>query len=93
MRLLWLHYTGTHSRYILLLELGERDGKICGIETKVIDSNAKSKIRSAATTLAELPFDKRMTWIREYCPQAMGGYKEILKHNAQIISTYPIDVK
>lgn len=90
MKLLWLLYRGRQSRYILLLELGEFNGKICGIDTKKINDRDRIVILSAAKTLENMQLRRLVAWVKRHCPGAMAGYREIFKEKAQIMSTHAI---
>lgn len=78
-------------RYILLLELGRRDNKICGLETKHVRDGDRKKILSLRPMLNKLSLDKKLTWLKNNCPNTMQAYKEIYESNISVISTHPIE--
>lgn len=91
MQLLWLHYRGKNTRYILCLELARQNGKIYCIETSKIDPGARNKIISARNLLSNLSLDKQIAWLKQYCPTAMLGFKTLKELNANIIQTHKVN--
>ena len=90
MRILWLLYRGKNSRYILLLELGEHNGKLCGIDTSKINDRDRAIIMSSSRSLRDMTLQKRVAWIKKHCKGAMAGYREIHKYNAQEVSAHEV---
>jgi hypothetical protein len=91
MELIYLLYkaVGKPARYILLLNLGERDGKICGLLTDAVSDGERENIMSQANRLAGLSLERKIEWLRTHIPHAFrAGYRQIHKHNTQIISTH-----
>jgi hypothetical protein len=93
MNLLYLYYqaAGKNPRYILLLELGERNGNYSGITTEAISDGDRARVIQQAPRLAGLSLERRIEWLRTHCPVAFRqGFREIKHANATVISRYPI---
>lgn len=93
MELLHIHYhaKGKTLRYLLLLYLGQRSDKICGIVTESIGDPEKQKIVENKERLSHLSFDRQLEWIRANCPTAYrNGYREIFNSNITIVERHSI---
>jgi hypothetical protein len=96
MEILYVYYAvaGKPARYILLLYLGEHNGKLSGIATDAISNGDRQRILSQATRLAGLSLERKLEWLRTHCPEAIrNGYRAIHKHNISIISRHPIQAR
>lgn len=93
MELIYLHYhaAGKPSRYILLLSLGQRNGKYSGIATDVISDGDRTKIVQQADRLSGLSLERKIEWLRTHCPVAFkAGFREIHIQNCTILSNHPL---
>lgn len=89
MNLLYLRYKD--GRLFLLLELGERNGKYCGITTEAVSDGDRARVMQQAPRLAGLSLERRIEWLRTHCPVAFrNGYREIHKANGTVVSRHPI---
>jgi hypothetical protein len=90
MELLWLYYTGLKSsRYVLFLELGVRDGKMCGLDADKIKDSEKKKIINGVDGLS---LGSAIRWIRANCPQVFrSAYRELVIERVRIESRHKID--
>jgi len=76
---------------MLLLKLGQHAGKTVGILTDSIGDRDRLAIRQSINTLAGLSLERRVAWLRSFCPAAYRtGYREIHNNNLHIIHTYPL---
>ena len=93
MELFWVYYQGSKStKYILLLHLGDKDGKHCGLDTKFITEADNKIIYSFITELHNLSLGKKLSWIKEKLPKSYKhAYKKLNKNNSTIIEKYPIN--
>jgi len=65
MKLLWIYYSGGKSlRYLLLLHIGSRKNKYCGLETALIPDQEIKIIRSSIKELDNLSLDKRYNGLK-----------------------------
>jgi len=93
MELLWIYHQGNKgSRYILILYLGDKETKYCGLETQFIVEADNKIIRSSIAELHKLSLDKKLLWIKEKCPKSYkNAYKELKKDNSTIVEKYSIN--
>jgi putative cell wall-binding protein len=93
MELFWIYYQGNKgSRYILILYLGDKETKYCGLEAQFIVEADNKIIRSSIAELHKLSLGKKLLWIKEKCPESYkNAYKELKKDNSTIIKKYPIN--
>lgn len=88
MELVYVKYT-PKDRNILLVELGSRNNKICGLLAEKVSDGERAKILSARTILDALSVDRKIQWLKDHCPVAYKtAYREIHNSNAQIISRH-----
>ena len=93
MELLHIHYhaRGKQHKYLLLLYLGQRPGKTCGVVTEGVSESEKNTILKNKETLSEMSLDKCIEWLKAYSPTAyQGHYREIHNHNITIVNRYKI---
>lgn len=92
MKLLNIHYhaKGKTPKYLLLLYLGQRNEKICGIETYHINDKEMAEIVRNSDVLSKLSLDRKIFWIKNNCPFGYKGYKEINSLNITILGEYNI---
>jgi len=90
MELLWLYYKGLkNSRYILFLQLGTHDGKICGLDAKKISDGERRKI---VHHISGVSLETAIHWLRANCPAALKtAYRELNIERTRIESRHPID--
>lgn len=89
MQLIHLRYKD--NRLFLLLLLGERNSKHCGIISQKITDSEREKIQNHMKYLEKVSLIDRLIWFKSYCPLALrNGYREISTTNATIIGTYQL---
>jgi hypothetical protein len=89
-----LHYIKylPDGRHFLMLYLGERNGKRCGIINEAISDRERITIRANSRRLSQLSLEARLEWIRSHIPNAYRkGYKEILLANSKVAKTYEVE--
>jgi len=93
MKLLWICYDSKKGlRYLLLMHIGSRENKYCGLETALVPDHETQTIRSSIKELNNLSLDKRIQWIRERCPIGFKkAYKELFINNSRIYNEYEIN--
>jgi hypothetical protein len=93
MKLLWIRYNGKKGlRYVLLLYLGSKENKYCGLETALVPDQEIQFIRSSAEKFGNLSLDKKIQWVKEKCPISFqNAYKELFINNSTIYNEYEID--
>lgn len=88
MDLVFIRYIPKNTN-VLLVELGAKNGKICGLLTNKTPDNERTKIVTAKNLLDGLNLTKKLAWIKKYCPVAYKlAYREIKSNNAIILSKY-----
>ena len=71
MDLIWARYQKDQGpSYYLLLRLGERDGKIIALDSKMISETDTGLIRRSLTRLKGLAFEEQMQWLKENLPMS-----------------------
>lgn len=91
MELLYILYkpANKQSKYLLLLPLGHRNGKLCGIETTKVTAGEVNRINANKARLSVLSLERKIEWIRNHCPHAYRhGFREIFDKNYKIISRH-----
>jgi len=89
MDLIYLNYK--NQKYILLLLLGERNNKYCGIISDMIGNSEREKIIQRSHELSRLSLDRKIEWFRSHCPISFkSGFREIYTKNAIIINRYQV---
>lgn len=72
-----------------MLYLGQRDGKMCGIETKNISNYDKDHLLKQKEKFKTLDLEHITSWIKTHTPEAYKkGYREIYLTNLKVINTY-----
>lgn len=90
MELVYLRYT-KDGRLILLLELGSRNNKICGLLSEKVPDHERAKITKARTLLDALSLPRKLQWLKEHCPVTYKtAYREVSNSNAEILSRHAI---
>lgn len=93
MELLHIHYHGKkrQHKYLLLLYLGQRPDKICGIVTDIISDKEKEAILKNKKILKGWPLDKCIEWLKTHAKGAYDkGYREIYNYNTTILKRYEL---
>jgi hypothetical protein len=88
-----LHYIKylPDGRHFLMLYLGEREGRRCGIVNDAISDVERIAIRANSRRLAPLSLEAKLEWIRSHTPHAYRkGYKEIALKNSIVDRTYQL---
>lgn len=90
MELVYLRYT-KDGRFVLLLELGNRNSKICGLLVEKVPDHERAKIVAARTVLDAFSLTRKLQWLKEHSPVTYKmAYREISNSNAEILSRHPI---
>lgn len=89
MELLYLNYKNS-TKYILLLYLGERHGKHCGLTNESISSSEAKLIKENYDLLAAMSIEERIGWCKQNCALFKQGYREIYTTNTAIINKYEL---
>lgn len=80
-----------NEKTILLLYLGQRSGKHCGILLNVISDSDRSEMVKKKTIINGLSFEDKLIYIKELAPTAFKiGYREIKLENGRIIEKHKI---
>ncbi len=88
MDIIYVRYIPKDTR-AALVELGSRDGKICGLVADKVPDHEREKIRDARTMLDAISVERKIGWLREHCPVAYrSAYREMRHINAQILSRH-----
>lgn len=89
MKLVLIRYK--NSKQLIVLKLGERSNKLCGILSESITNNERVIIQSVLTTLTAESLSNKINFIRKYCPQAYKtGYREFKLENTQVIEEHSL---
>lgn len=92
MELIFVRYVPKDSK-VLLVELGNRNNKICGLLAEKVPDGERKKILSASTVLDAMSVDRKLGWLRDHCPVAYRtAYREIHLKNAQVLSKHTMKV-
>jgi hypothetical protein len=90
MELVYVRYIPKDSK-ALLLELGTRNNKLCGLLADKVPDSERAKITSSRTILDALSVDRKILWLKDHCPISYRtAYREMHNHNAQVISRHTI---
>jgi hypothetical protein len=90
--LLYILYSSKNPKYLLLLPLGYRNGKLCALKTANVPKGEINKLRSSVKVLANLSLDQKLSWIKGHCPVAYKkAYRELDQSLFSIISKHPMD--
>ncbi len=91
MELMYIRYVPKNATY-LLLDLGKRNSKICGLLSEKVNDGERQRILSSTKVLDALSLPRKLQWLRDHCPQAFKtAYREIKVANAQILSHHKIN--
>ena len=84
-------YVGSNARNMVLLYLGDRNGKACCLETVKITDGDKHTINKSKTILAGLPLENKIRFILINCNNSyQQAYREISIGKLKIIKKYSI---
>lgn len=87
MRLVYTLYKD--SKYTLYLYLGQRNDKICLLESAFVSEEEAIKIRRKR--LNDLTLEQMLPWLKENCPNAYSkAYREIATENIKILNEYAV---
>ena len=89
MDLLQLNYNC--SRYILLLKLGEKENRICGLDSASLDKSTIETLKLNIKEIQKLDLWGKINWIKQNAPEAYGAYKEISLSKIKIENTIRIE--
>ncbi len=88
MDLVFVRYIPKDTR-MLLVDLGTRNNKLCGLVSEKVSDGERAKIMSARTILDAMSVDRKLQWLRDHCPIAYRtAYCEIHNGNAQVLSRH-----
>lgn len=88
MDLVYIRYIPKDTR-VLLVDLGSRNNKLCGLLAEKVSDGERARILSARTILDALSVDRKLQWLRDHCPVAYkSAYREIHSSNAQVLSRH-----
>jgi len=92
MKLLWILYKGKKTtRYLLFLNLGNRNGKLVGLDTSKIDNTSRAKMMGSRD-FQNLSLDAKIMWLKRHCPNAMAkAYRELYESNIKSRKEYKIE--
>lgn len=91
MELVHLRYL-KDGRLVLLLELGSRNNKMCGLLVAKVPDHERGKIMGSRSILDAFSLTRKLQWLKEHCPVTYkGAYREISNVNAEILSRHPIN--
>lgn len=80
------------TKYLLLVYLGTRSGKICGIKSDVISGGELAAVRASMKHLINTNLERRILWFKENCPISYKeGYRELDDGATSILYKYPIE--
>lgn len=89
MELVYVRFKG--NRYILVLEFGQRNNKLCGVVSEAVPDGERQKMMAARPQLETMSLERRIQWLRDHCPYSYKtAYREILTNNIEIISRHPV---
>lgn len=87
MRLVYTLYKD--SKYTLYLYLGQRNDKMCALESSLVSEEEAIRIRRKR--LGDLPLEQAISWLKENCPNAYSkAYREIALENVKILNEYAV---
>lgn len=88
MDLVYVRYIPKDTK-VLLVDLGSRNNKLCGLLAEKVSDGERARIMSARTILDALSVDRKLQWLRDHCPVAYkAAYREIHNSNAQVLSRH-----
>lgn len=91
MRLLSISYlSGAERKYAILLELGRRSDKICGLYSHLLPSPDVDKIMKVVPILEEYSLEDRLRWVREHITGFNEAYREITISKVEVEDTFEI---
>jgi hypothetical protein len=90
MKLLWCRYLSNPVSYILILELGRKDDKICCLVPDKLSREQVHLIRASLPQLQQMDLEGRQQWLRDQCPTAMQCYRSYKTSVLQVLREYPI---
>lgn len=91
MKLLWILYRGQkRTRYILFLSLGTRNGKVSGLDARLVDDASRQKLLGDKA-FRKLSLDAKLKWLKRYCPGTMkAAYRELRQDKIASSQEYKI---
>lgn len=91
MNLVYVRYIPKDTK-VLLVELGSRNNKLCGLLAEKVSDGERARIVKSQTILDALSVDRKLQWLRDHCPVAYkAAYREIHNANAQILSRHTMN--
>jgi hypothetical protein len=94
MELVYVKYVSKQAltKYLLLVYLGTRSGKICGIKSDVISGGELAAVRDNLKHLTNTNLERRILWFKENCPYSYKeGYRELEEGSTSILYKYPVE--
>lgn len=100
MRLLSISYfVDNVHKYAIMLEIGRRNDKICGLYSHLMPDSDVNKITKAAPIIDQLPLEdtggqqSRIRWLRENINSFDVAWREITADKVQIEDVFEIGKK
>ena len=91
MDLIWCRKNSKGSKYNLFLYLGDKGDMYYSIKSDGLSPVDISKIRSGSHHLDKLSIDRKIEWVKEYCPEAMNNFRTLKKKNWYILKRYKVN--
>lgn len=94
MELIYVKYVTKQAvtKYLLLVYLGTRSGKVCGIKSDLIGGSELTAVRDNLKHLMNANLERRILWFKENCPLSYKeGYRELEEGSTNILYKYPIE--
>jgi hypothetical protein len=92
MKLYWARYTkNSKSKYLLLLELGRKSGKILCLDTGKLSPDDKEFLRAKSNYMDSLNLDDKIRFLRDHRASAISAYKTINMSNIEIDRSYEVN--
>ena len=93
MKLAWIKYRNKQKqyKYKLFLYIGEKDAKLCLIDSAKVSQGEIGTIKSSMTKLRAMSTPRRIEWLKANVPNIFTtSYYTMSKVNATIVKIFPI---
>lgn len=73
-----------------MLEIGQRDGKLCGVYSNLLTDDEVARLRNAMRVLKDYSLEDRIRWLREHITSFNNAYREITESKVTIEEAHEV---
>jgi hypothetical protein len=90
MQIQWIQYGDQKvSKYLLILNLGIRNRKVCALECNKVPNREVDLIKSSEPILATISLADTIKWLKTNCPDSYRlAYREFLISKMRVVNQY-----